>query len=96
MSIVEITTFRLADGADEAAFLAADKLVQTELVPNQPGFIRRTTAHRGRGFVVVTLWGSETDAAAFATVAQGHPVQAAFESHVDADSMLTSRYDTLD
>jgi hypothetical protein len=96
VSVVEITTFRLADDAEEAAFLAADKVVQTELVPNQPGFMRRTTARRGRHVVVVTLWGRKVDAAAFETVAKGHPLQVAFESHLDAASISTSRYETLD
>ena len=44
MSIVEIATFTLAEGVADDAFLALDRRVQTELVPNQPGFMRRTTA----------------------------------------------------
>lgn len=96
MSVVQITTFRLADEADEAAFLASDKLVQTELVPNQPGFLRRTTARQGRHFVVVTLWWSEAQAAAFEELAKGHPLQVAFDSHLESESLLTSRYETLD
>jgi hypothetical protein len=47
VSIVEITTFRLAEGVTDESFLALDRRLQTELVPNQPGFLRRTTARLG-------------------------------------------------
>ncbi len=66
MSIVEVTTFRLADGVADESFLALDKRLQTELVPNRPGFMRRTTARHGEEWLVVTLWGNEADAAAYA------------------------------
>ena len=61
--LIENLTFRLASGVDEDDFLEADRKVQTELVPNLPGFVRRTTA-RGEdgGWLVVTLWGSADDA----------------------------------
>ena len=65
MSIVEVTTFRLAEGVTDESFLALDRRVQTELVPNQPGFLRRTTARHGEDWLVVTLWSSEDAAAAF-------------------------------
>jgi hypothetical protein len=96
MSVVETTTFRLVDGTDEDQFLASDRRVQNELVPNQPGFMRRTTAHRGGEWLVVTLWYSEQNAVDGATVAQGHPVQMEFESHIAPGSITTHRYETLD
>jgi hypothetical protein len=96
VSVVETQTFRLPAGADPAALLASDKRVQTELVPNQPGFIRRTTARRGDAWLVVTLWGSEDAAAAFGTLAGGHPVQAEFLSHLEPGSLEVHRYETLD
>jgi heme-degrading monooxygenase HmoA len=96
MSIVETTTFRLHAGTDQAAFLALDRRVQTELIPNQPGFVRRTTAFRGDDWVVVTLWGSEADAAAFESVAAGDAIQAQFDALVEPGSLQRHRYDTLD
>ena len=96
MSIVETSTFRLVAGANEQAFLASDRRVQTELVPNQAGFIRRTTARRGERWLVVTLWGSQRDALAFDDLATGHPVQLEFERHIDPAGMSTHRYETLD
>jgi heme-degrading monooxygenase HmoA len=96
MSVVEVATFRLAAGTDVPSFLAIDKRVQTELVPNQPGFMRRTTARRDPDWLVVTLWASEEAAAAFAVASADHPVRAAFEGTVEPGSLTTNRYATLD
>jgi heme-degrading monooxygenase HmoA len=96
MSIVEVSTFRLAAGTDVPSFLALDKRVQTELVPNQPGFMRRTTARRDADWLVVTLWASEEAAAAFAEASAGDPVRTAFEGSLAPGSLTTNRYTTLD
>ena len=96
MSIVEVTTFRLAEGIGDNAFLALDKRIQTELVPNQPGFLRRTTARHGEDWLVVTLWASDADAAAFQRAADGDPLQAEFEHAVEAGTLHLTRYSTLD
>ena len=96
MSVVEVATFRLADGTDEPSFLAVDRRVQTELVPNQPGFLRRTTARRHADWLVVTLWASEAAAANFATQTAGHPVWTAFTDQLEPGSLATERFDTLD
>jgi heme-degrading monooxygenase HmoA len=96
MSVVEVATFRLAKGTDVGSFLALDKRVQTELVPNQPGFLRRTTARRDADWLVVTLWASEGAAAAFAVASAGDPVRVEFEGSLEPGSLMTSRYSTLD
>lgn len=96
MSIVEITTFRLAEEVSDEAFLALDKRIQTELVPNQPGFLRRTTARHGEDWAVVTLWASDDQAAAYQRVVEGHPLQAEFERDVEAGTFHLTRYTTLD
>jgi heme-degrading monooxygenase HmoA len=96
VSVIEITTFRLAAEADVGSFLHADRRVQTELVPNQPGFLRRTTARDGELWVVVVLWASRSDASAFDRAAQGHPAQAEFERHLESGSVALRHYDTLD
>ncbi len=96
MSTVEITTFRLAEGVTDQSFLALDKRVQTELIPHQPGFLRRTTARHGDDWLVVTLWASDADAAAFQRAADGTELQAAFEQSVEAGSLHLTRYETLD
>ncbi len=96
MSVVETSTFRLAGGADEQAFLQADRRVQTELVPNQPGFLRRTTARRGPEWLVVVLWATPGDATAFDDDSQGDPALVAFERHLEPGSLVRLRYETLD
>lgn len=93
--IIEHRTFRLAAGADEVAFLAADERVQTEVAPFQPGFVRRTTARGPAGrWLVETLWYDEdcADGAAGRQV----PAIAAFEDLVDPESVEIVRWSTLD
>lgn len=96
MSIVEVTTFRLADGVSDDSFLALDKRLQTELVPNRPGFLRRTTARHGDEWLVVTLWWSEDAAAAYERETENDPLQAEFKRTVEAGSLHSTRFVTLD
>jgi heme-degrading monooxygenase HmoA len=94
--IVETTTFHLAEGTSEEAFLAVDRRVQTELIPNQPGFLRRTLARRGERWIVLALWATEDDAAAFEGVANVDSVQMEFDGHLAVGSVEIHRYDTFD
>jgi hypothetical protein len=96
VSTVEITTFRLAEGVTDAAFLALDRRVQTELVPNQPGFMRRTTARHGDDWLVVTLWSTDDAAEAYQRAVEGNPLQAQFARVLEAGSVHLTRYATLD
>ncbi len=96
MSVVDITAFRLTEGVTDESFLALDRRVQTELVPNQPGFLRRTTARRGDDWLVVTLWSSEEAAVAFERAVAGEPLQAEFAAAVAAGTSRHARYTTLD
>lgn len=94
MSIVEITTFRLAADADSGDFLRADRDVQSELFSPAPGFLRRTTARGADGeWVVVTLWRSEADADAMDAE---HPTARAFARLVEPASLIVRRYTPLD
>jgi hypothetical protein len=96
VSIVEVTTFRLAEGVTDTSFLALDRRVQTELVPNQPGFMRRTTARHGDDWLVVTLWSTEETATAFDRATEGHALKAEFVHAVEAGTFHLTRYITLD
>ena len=90
-------TFRLKDGADEAAFLLADKRLQAEFAYQQPGLARRTTARGDDGqWIVIDLWRSADDADACARRWDTDPIVAEFMALVDGPSVVTSRYDTLD
>jgi heme-degrading monooxygenase HmoA len=96
VSIGEVTTFRLADGVTDGSFLELDRRVQTELVPNQPGFLRRTTARHGDDWLIVTLWSTEEAAAAYERAAEGNPLQAEFVHTAEAGTFHLTRYVTLD
>ena len=71
--VIEVTTFRLAAHADETAFLAADRRVQTQFMATLGGFRRRTTARGTAGeWLVIVLWNSASDADAAAEDAREH------------------------
>lgn len=88
--------FRLPPGADEAAFLAADRQVQEEFASRQPGLLRRTTA-RGQdgGWVVIDLWRSVADADACDARWEHDPVTQGFMALLDRSSVTTERYQEL-
>jgi hypothetical protein len=95
--MIEILTFRLTPGADEDAFRAADRLVQTDFAYRQPGLLRRTTARADDGaWIVIDLWRSAADADATDARFGDDPATAAFMSFVDGGSVRTERYTTLD
>ncbi len=97
MSVVEVMTFRLRPGADEAEFLELDRQVQTEFIPNHSGFLRRTTARAADGtWAVVTLWVAEEDAERSTVLAVDDPVMGAFMACLEQTSLHTDRYHTLD
>jgi hypothetical protein len=95
--LIDLVMFRLAAGTDVETFLDADRRVQTELIPNLHGFVRRTTARGAEGeWAVITLWWSEEDADAAAAHMGGDPIGAAFDAMVDPASVTRRRYTTLD
>jgi hypothetical protein len=95
--VIETLSFRLVAGADEAAFLDADRYVQTELVPNHPGFLRRTTARSSDGeWLVVVLWRTAADAAASMSMSEVHAPHTAFMALVDPATVRRKQYTTLD
>jgi len=89
--------FRLTAGADEVAFLEADRRVQAEFAYLQPGMLRRTTARGVDGeWLVLDLWRS-AQAADECDARWGHDeVTATFMSFVDGTTVRTARYETLD
>ena len=95
--MIELVTFRLAAGADEAAVVAADHRVQTEFFYLQRGLARRTTARGTDGeWLVVTLWRSAADADAAALAAEADPAAQAFMRCIDPATYQTKRYTALD
>jgi hypothetical protein len=93
--LIETLTCHLAPGVDETAFLAADRRVQTEFVPNHPGFVRRTTARGPDGeWMVLTFWVTAGAADVSRRLAADNPVASAFWAMLDG--VAVSRYETLD
>ncbi len=93
-------TFRLVDGAEDAAFLAVDKRLQSDFAYRQPGLLRRTTG-RGQGerageWIVIDLWYSAEDADNSATRWDDDPTALEFMSFVDSSSLEVRRYTDLD
>jgi hypothetical protein len=95
--VIEITRFRLKDGADEAAFLQADRRVQTEFAYQQPGLARRTTARHDDGeWIVIDVWRSGDDADECARRWDDDPIVAEFMALIDESSVVNRRFETLD
>ncbi len=100
MALMQVMTFRLVAGADEAAFVEADKRVQPEFAYQQPGLVRRTTA-RGDGarrgeWITIGLWRSADDVDAAGGRWGDDPSAQALMSFVDPGSVEVRRYTDLD
>ena len=99
MGVIETMTFRLQDGADEAAFLAVDKRLQSDFAYQQPGLVRRTIA-RGEGdrdgeWIVVDVWWTADLADACARRWDDDPIAQEFMAFVDCKSVDVRRYEDL-
>lgn len=80
--LIDVTVFQLRAGADEEAFLAADKRAQAELSPAR-GFVRRTTARGENGnWLVLTFW---DDVEPMVT-------SAALDEFIDESTALSARF----
>ena len=92
MAVVEVVRFRLAQGADEAAFLEENRKAQ-EFVAQQPGFVSRELARGDDGrWLALVHWNSADDADAsftrFVAAAETQP----FMAMLDGSSMEAGRY----
>jgi hypothetical protein len=97
MAVVETMTFRLAEGADEEGFLAADKTLQSDFAYQQPGLARRTTARGKDGtWLVIDLWTTAEAADACAARWDTDPIAQAFMALVDRDTVQVARFETLE
>ena len=99
MAVIETMTFRLRDGAEEEAFLAVDKRLQSDFAYQQPGLVRRTIA-RGDGaqageWIVVDLWWDAEHADACARRWESDPLAQEFMAFVDRESVDVRRYEDL-
>jgi hypothetical protein len=89
VSVIDITTFRLAEGVDEAAFLAVDERVRTGDLYQRHGLVRATTARADDGgWAVIVLWYEAANVVDLMTTE--------LAAVVDASSVERRRYTTLD
>jgi hypothetical protein len=94
--VIEIMRFRLPPGADEAAFVEADRRVQQEFAYQQPGLLRRTTARGADGaWIVIDLWRSAGDADACDARWDHDRVVQEFMALLDGPSVTVERYLSL-
>lgn len=95
--MIEIMRFRLRPDADEESFRTLEARVQTELVYQQPGLLRRTVAKSADGeWIVIEIWLTEGHAGAFAADREGAPLYTRYLSHIDSSTVWTNRYSTFD
>ena len=95
MAVIETTTFRLADGIDEATFLEADEEIRTGFLYQQAGMARATTGRGDDGeWIIVVVWATKAEADAAAQAAEDDPAVHRFYQMAVAPAK--KRYHTLD
>ena len=95
MAVIETTTFRLAHGVDDAAFLEFDEQVRTGFLYHQRGIVRATTARADEGeWIVVVIWASDGDADAALAAGTDDGTMQRFMQLVDG--VERKRYRTFD
>lgn len=96
MSVLSITTFRLAQGVADDAFLASDATCQSDFAYQQAGLLRRTTARTDLDWLVLEQWASLADAELADEAALHHAAALACAALVDPASVQRRRFTTLD
>lgn len=97
--VIEVVTLALRSGVSYAEFASVDKIVGSEHVARQPGFISRESAAGESGeWLVIVRWRSVTDAdadadadASMASLSSA-PAAAKFMSLIDPTTMVMKRY----
>ena len=91
---VEVVTFRLLPGADEAAFLVAARATEVPL-REQPGFLRRRLVQGADGqWTDWVEWRDAASAHSAAEVMMAEPAFGPFMAMIDPASVVM-RHDTL-
>jgi hypothetical protein len=94
--VIELMQFRLLAGISDDEFLAADNRLQIEFAYQQPGMLRRTTAHDEHGeWLVIDHWRSAADADACAERWGRDAIAQNFMRLVDRASVRGHRFWTV-
>lgn len=94
--VIEVVTFRLADGAEESAFRDVDRRVQVEFAYQQPGFLRRTLGRCDDRWLVLQVWTSVAAADAAKAAFDVSALGAEFMALVDGESLAVERYEGVE
>ncbi len=96
MAMVEVARFKLKEGADEQAFIAAERRLASGQITKQPGFISREAAKGANGeWTIILHWTSTTDAEAWTPKFMQDPDGQAFAAQLDFSSMRQDRYQII-
>ncbi|GAB5454744.1 MAG: hypothetical protein Hens2KO_09730 [Henriciella sp.] len=96
-TVIEIATFRLADGVNPAQFAPLDAAVERNHVSQHPGFVSRETGYTDQGeWLVIVHWESIDAAEASMASFSSAPAAADFMASLDATSMSMIRYEIND
>lgn len=91
--VVEVTTFALAAGVDQATFAARDAEVEAAFTHAQPGFIQRTSGFDEDGkWAVVVLWEDMASAESSMQRFMSDPSVADYARMIDASQMTMERF----
>jgi hypothetical protein len=93
--IIELVHFKLADGVEDASFLAEAEKVQKEFLEKQPGFKSREI-FKGEGeWVDIVHWETEENANSAAKNFESNPECSTFIEMVDAASVKSSHLEQV-
>lgn len=92
-NVIEVATFKLADGMSYDDFSVLDSAVEAQHVSKQPGFISRHSARGENGeWLVVVYWENHESAQASMNSFMNAPAAAQFMKGLDASTMKMMRY----
>lgn len=95
MATVEVITFKVKPGTDEAKFMQENEVVATEYTPKQPGFIDRELGKGADDEYVVVHWEDTPSAEASMEKFPADPVAQEFISMMDMDTFRMVRYEIV-
>ncbi|APD06932.1 hypothetical protein UJ101_01413 [Flavobacteriaceae bacterium UJ101] len=92
-NVIEITTFNLNAGVDDATFIARDAEIEADFASQQPGFIRRTSGVDSNGkYAVIVFWETLADADASIEAFGQDASVADYFGMIDGNTFLAERF----
>ena len=89
-NVIEVTTFNLNSGVNDAAFITRDAEIEQEFASQQPGFIRRTSGVDADGkYAVIVFWETLADADDSIAAFGVDPTVADYFAMIDGNTPIT-------